>query len=152
MDKQLPNFDHMTAQDGKVYGIHDTVTSVNPYNCHFVARYPDGKIINGNNLFDTGWDDLPNGFIELSYVLSTGKVIVLPKFKAYLSLIECSLGVDGSRIFHSIQVKCLEPGCIQTWKIILKQDNLNSRFKIGDVIVGREPLPKHLNKSWKYTS
>jgi hypothetical protein len=152
MDKQLPNFKHMTGQDGKVYGIYDTVTSVNPYNCRFIVKYPDGKVIKGNNLFETGWDDIPNGFIELSYVLSTGKIIVLPKFKAYLPLIECSLGVDGSRIFHSINVKCLEPNSVQVWKIILKQDNLNTRFKIGDIILGREPLPKYFSKSWKYTS
>ena len=152
MNKQLPNFNHMTAQDGKVYGTYDTVTSVNPYNCYFMVKYPDGKVIKGNNLFETGWDDIPDGFVELSYVLSTGKVIMLPKFKAYLPLIECSLGVDGSRIFHSINVKCLEPSSLQVWKIILKQDNLNTRFKIGDVILGREPLPKQLNNSWKYTS
>ena len=152
MDNQLPNFNHMTEQDGKVYGIYDTVTSVNPYNCYFMVKYPDGKVIKGNNLFETGWDNIPDGFTELSYVLSTGKVIVLPKFKAYLPLIECSLGVDGSRIFHSINVKCLEPNSVQVWKIILKQDNLNTRFKIGDIILGREPLPKYLNNSWKYTS
>lgn len=152
MDKKLPNFNHMTAQDGKVYGTYDTVTSVNPYNCYFMVKYPDGKIIKGNNLFETGWDDIPNGFVELSYVLSTGKVIILPKFRAYLPLIECSLGVDGSRIFHSINVKCLEPNSVQVWKILLKQNNSNSRFKIGDVLLGREHLPKYLNNSWKYTS
>jgi hypothetical protein len=152
MDNQLPNFNHMTAQDGKVYGTYDTVTSVNPYNCYFMVKYPDGKVIKGNNLFNTGWDNIPNGFTELSYVLSTGKIIPIPKFKAYLPLIECSVGVEGSRIFHSINVKCLEPNSVQVWKIILKQDNLNTRFKIGDVILGREPLPKYLNKSWKYTS
>ena len=152
MDKKLPNFKHMTEQDGKVYGTYDTVTSVNPYNCYFMVKYPNGKVIKGNNLFETGWDDIPNGFVELSYILSTGKIIVIPKFKAYLPLVECSLGIDGSRIFHSIQVKCLEPNSLQVWKIILRQDNLNTRFKIGDIVLGREPLPKYLNNSWKYTS
>jgi hypothetical protein len=152
MDKQLPNFSNITSQDAKVYGTHNTVACVNPYNCHFVVRYPDGKIVKGNNLFDTGWDAISDGFVELSYVLSTGQVIPIPKFKAYLPLVECSLGVDGSRIFHSIQVKCLEPHCVQTWKIILKQDSIDSKYKIGDVIVGREPLPKYISKSWKYTS
>jgi hypothetical protein len=109
-------------------------------------------MVRGNNLFDTGWDSLPHGFAELSYVLSTGKVIKIPKFRAYLPLIECSVGVDGSRIFHSIQVKCLEPNCVQTWRIMLKQNNLDSSYKIGDVFVGREHLPKHMSKSWKYTS
>ncbi len=151
MGKQLPNFSHMTQQDGKVYGQHNKVTSVNPYNCYFLAKYPDGRLIKGNNLFDTGWDDIPNGLSELSYVLSTRQVIKVPKFKAYLPLIECSLGVDGSRIFHSINVKCLEENSVVIWKIILKQDNI-SKFKIGDVILGREVLPKTMSKSWKHTS
>ena len=151
MDKKLPNFEHITNQDGKVYGTHTTVASVNPYNCYFMVKYPDGKIIKGNNLFETGWDEIPHGFEELSYVLSTGQIIPIPKFKAYMPLIECSLGIDGSRIFHSINVKCLEPHCVQTWKIILKQDTINP-YKIGDVLVGREALPKRMSKSWKYTS
>jgi hypothetical protein len=151
MDNQLPNFKHMTNQDGKVYGGYTKVTSVNPYNCYFLAKYPDGRIIKGNNLFETGWDDIPNGLVELSYVLSTGHVIRIPKFKAYMPLIECSLGVEGSRIFHSVIVKCLEDGCVQTWKIILKHDN-HSKYKIGNVILGREALPKTMNKSWKYTN
>jgi len=152
MDNQLPNFSHMTGQDGKVYGSHNTVNSINPYNCYFVVRYPDGKVVRGKNLFDTGWDDIKDGFVELTYVLSTGKIIPIPRFKAYLPLVECSLGVDGSRIFHAIQVKCLEDTCVQTWRIILKEDTIDTRFKIGDVFVGREPLPKRMNKSWKYTS
>jgi len=151
MDNKLPNFKHMNQQDGKIYGGSTKVTSVNPYNCHFLAKYSDGGMIKGNNLFDTGWDNIPNGLSELSYILSTGQVIKVPKFKAYLPLIECSLGVDGSRIFHSINVNCLEENNVVIWKIILKQDNI-SKFKIGDIILGRESLPKTMSKSWKYTS
>lgn len=151
MDKKIPNFKHMDSQAGKVYGKHNKVVSVNPYNCYFLAKYPNGKMIKGNNLFETGWDDIPQGLSEFSYVLSTGQVISLPKFKAYMPLIECSLGVDGSRIFHSINVKCLEDNSVVVWKIILKQDNI-SKFKIGDIILGREVLPKTMSKSWKYTS
>lgn len=151
MDKRLPNFKNMHKEDGKVYGIFNTVTSVNPYNCHFVVKYPDGKIIKGKNLFTTGWDDIPNGFEELSYVLSTGHVIKIPKYKAYLPLIECSDGIDGSRIFHSINIKCLDGNSVAIYKIILKQDGTN-KFKIGDMILSREPLPKTMVKSWKYTS
>jgi hypothetical protein len=152
MDKNIPNFSHMTGQDAKVYGPHNKLNVINPYNCYFMVKYPDGTVVRGNNLFETGWDNIPNGFTQLSYVLSTGKIIPIPKFKAYLPLIECSLGIDGSKVFHSIQVKCLEPHCIQTWKIILKEDSVDTRFKIGDVFVGREPLPKSMSKSWKYTS
>ena len=151
MDKQLPNFKELTKEDGKVYGKYTKVKSVNPYNCHFLAKYPNGKVIKGKDLFETGWDNIPNGLVELTYILSTGQVIRIPRFKAYLPLIECSVGVDGSRIFHSIIIKCLEEKCLQTWKIILKQDTY-SEYKIGNVILGREPLPKVMSKSWKYTN
>lgn len=151
MDKKLPNFKHLNNVEGKIYGISNTVVSVNPYKCYFMAKYPDGKIVKGNNLFRTGWDDIPQGLSELSYILSTGHVINIPKFKAYLPLIECSDGIDGSRIFHSINVKCLADNEIIVWKIILKKDQ-RSKFKIGDIIIGKENLPEHFNSSWKYTS
>lgn len=151
MDKNIPNFKHMTQEDGKVYGRHNKITSINPNNCYFIAKYPDGKIIKGNNLFTTGWDNIPNGLSELSYVLSTGHIIRIPKFKAYLPLVEVSVGIEGSRVFHSINVKCLEENRVSIWKIILKQDNI-SKFKIGDVVIGQERLPKVMNKSWKYTN
>lgn len=151
MNNKLPNFKHMTNEEGKIYGGHNKVKSVNPYNCHFLAKYPNGKVIQGKNLFETGWDNIPNGLSELTYVLSTGHIIRIPKFKAYLPLIECSVGVDGSRIFHSIMIKCLEENSVQVWKILLKQDN-HSKYSIGDVILSREPLPKSMSKSWKYTN
>ena len=151
MDKNIPNFQKISKEGGKIYGQHNTVTSVNPYRCHFIATYPDGRIIKGNNLFETGWDDIPNGLSKLEYVLSTGHVIVLPKFKAYMPLIEVSLGMDGSRVFHSISVNCLAETEILVNRIILREDNV-SKLKIGDVVIGREPIPEKLNVSWKYTS
>lgn len=151
MDKNIPNFQKINKEDGKIYGQHNTVTSVNPYRCHFIATYPDGRIIKGNNLFETGWDDIPNGLSKLEYVLSTGHVVVLPKFKAYMPLIEVSLGMDGSRVFHSISVKCLAETEILVNRIILREDNI-SKLKIGDVVIGREPIPEKLSASWKYTS
>lgn len=150
-DKKLPNFNGLNKEDGKIYGRHNTVTSVNPNRCHFIATYPDGKIIKGKNLFTTGWDDIPNGLSRLSYVLSIGTIIEIPKFKAYLPLIECSKGVDGSRIFHSISVKCLADKEVLVYRIILRQDNI-SKLKIGDVVIGREFLPEKFKNSWKYTS
>ena len=150
-DKKLPNFKGLTKEDGKIYGRHNTVTSINPYRCYFIATYPDGKIIKGNNLFTTGWNEIPNGLSKLEYVLSTGNIIIIPKFKAYMPLIECSLGTDGSRIFHSIRVKCLSDKEVLVYRIILKQDNI-SKLRIGDVVIGREFLPEKFDKSWKYTS
>ena len=151
MDLKLPNFKILNKEDGKIYGGHNTVTSVNPYQCRFVATYP-GKIeIKGLDLFKTGWDQLPQGLMKLQYELSTGHVIEIPKYKAYLPLIETSFGMDGSRIFHSINVKCLGAKEVIIYKIILRQDNI-SKFKIGDIIMGKEILPKEKSSSWRYTS
>ena len=112
---------------------------------------PDGKITKGNDLFNTGWDNIPNGLSALRYVLSTGHIINIPKFKAYLPLIETSVGIEGSRVFHSIRVKCLSDNDVVVFKIILKQDNI-SKLRIGDIVMGREIKPKNFNKSWKFTN
>lgn len=149
--ERLPNFENITNEDGKVYGRHVTVTSVNPFNCRFVAKYSDGRVIEGRNLFDTGWDEIPQGIDALTYVLSTGHVINIPKYKAYLPLVEVSDGMDGSRIFHAININCLEDNHVAIWRIILKEVS-NSPYKIGDIVLSREPLPKQMSKSWKFTS
>jgi len=149
--QKLPNFEGLNKEDGKIYGRHNTVTSVNPYQCRFIATYPDGKTIRGQDLFTTGWDKIPHGLKSLRYELSTGHVIEIPKYKSYLPLIETSFGMDGSRIFHSINVKCLGGREVIIYKIILRQDNI-SKFKIGDIIMGKEPLPNEKSFSWKYTS
>ena len=149
--QKLPNFEGLNKEDGKIYGRYNTVTSVNPYQCRFVATYPNGKIIFGKDLFTTGWDQIPQGLSGLRYELSTGHVIEIPRYKAYLPLIETSFGMDGSRIFHSINVKCLTDKEIIVYKIILRQDSI-SKFKIGDVIIGKEILPKEQSFSWKYIS
>lgn len=147
----LPNFQNLNSEDGKIYGRHNTVTSVNPYECYFVATFLDGKVIRGKNLFETGWDALPQGITSLEYVLSTGHKIKIPKFIAYMPLIEVSLGMDGSRIFHAINVKCLAEKEVYVYRIILRQDGV-SKYKIGDVVIGKEPAPTSLTSSWKFTS
>lgn len=150
-NKKLPNFKELNKEDGKIYGSHNTVTSVNPYGCRFVATYPDGSEIKGINLFQTGWDNLPQGLSKLRYELSTGHVIEIPKYKAYLPLIETSFGMDGSRVFHYINVNCLGVKEVIIYKIVLRQDNI-SKFKIGDIIMSKKILPKEKSLSWKYTS
>lgn len=153
MDYRIPNFKHLTAEDGKIYGGHNKVTSVNPYKCYFVATYPDGNIIKGNNLFTTGWDEIRQGLCKLEYILSTGHLIEIPRYRAYKPLIECSLGMDGSRVFHSIRVQCLDSTSVVIDKIILQQDQI-TKYKIGDRVWSREPIPAGIkeDKSWKYTS
>lgn len=147
----LPNFQNLSKEDGKIYGRHNTVTSVNPHECRFIAHYPNGEVVRGNDLFNTGWDFIPQGLSKLEYVLSTGHTITIPKFKAYLPLIEVSVGMDGSRIFHSINVKCLADKEVIVYKIILRQDNI-SKYKIGDIIIGKEKMPENFGPSWKFTS
>jgi hypothetical protein len=124
---------------------------VNPYGCRFVATYPDGSEINGQNLFTTGWDQLPQGLSKLRYKLSTGHIIKIPKYKAYLSTIETSFGMDGSRIFHYINVNCLAGENIIVYKIVLRQDNI-SKFKIGDIIMSKSLRGTMKSSSWKYTN
>ena len=149
--QRLPNFKGLNKEDGKIYGKHNTVTSVNPYNCRFVATYPDGSEIKGFDLFKTGWDQLPQGLTKLRYELSTGHVIEIPKYKAYLSTIETSFGMEGSRIFHYINVNCLADERVIVYKIVLRQDNI-SEFKIGDIIMSKSLRGKIKSLSWKYTS
>jgi len=149
--QKLPNFNGLNNENGKIFGRHNTVTSVNPYQCRFIATYPGNFEVAGKNLFETGWDALSQGISSLRYELSTGHIIKIPKYKAYLPLIETSFGMDNSRIFHSINVKCLADKEIIIYKIILRQDNI-SKFQIGDIVMGKEELPREQNSSWKYTS
>lgn len=137
-DVRLPNFNELDAIEGKVCGKYNTVKSVNPYKTHFIAYYPNGKAVKGNNLFSTGWDTLKDGISLLQYKLSTGQVINIPKFKAYLSLIEVSDSIQGGRIFHAINVKGMGfDNEIVNYKIILKQDNI-SKYKIGDILITKD--------------
>lgn len=149
--KALPNFSRLDSTDGTILGRYNKVNSVNPYKCRFVATYPDGSEIKGIDLFTTGWDQIPSGLSGLRYELSTGHVIRIPKFKAYLPMIEVSFGMDGSKVFHFINVNCLADREIIIYKIVLRQDNLAPQ-KIGDVIMSKQPLPNEFHKSWKYTS
>lgn len=151
MSKALPNFQNLDAVDGTIFGRHNKVNSVNPHKCRFIATYPDGTIIKGIDLFTTGWDNIPNGLSKLRYELSTGHIIEIPKYKAYLPMIEVSFGMDGSRIFHFINVHCLADKEVIVYKIVLRQDQIAPQ-KIGDVIMSRQPLPTEKQKAWKYTS
>lgn len=146
--KGLPNFNRLDSVDGTIYGSHNKVESVNPYNTYFVAQYTNNKVIQGKNLFETGWDDIPHGIRKLSYRLSTGHIIEIPKCKAVLPMVEVSVGMDNSRIFHFVNVHCLVDNEVIVYKIVLRQDKI-SKWKIGDVIMSRQPLPKETHLSWK---
>lgn len=145
------NFQHVNNQDVSIYGKHSTVRCVNPFNCRFVLEYPDGRIVYGKDLIDTGWANVRNGFSKLTYILSTGHVIEIPNvFRAYKPTIEVSIGTDGSRVFHAINVNCLDENRVVIYKINLKEDN-TSKLKIGDIVVTETNKPVNMDKSWKYT-
>ena len=136
MDKSLPNFKDLDANSGSIYGGSNTVRSVNPYNCHFIAHY-NNKVIRGNNLFETGWSELPDGITKLQYKLSNGTIVEIPRFKAYMHLVEVSHSIEGAKIFHSVNVKGLTDKESINYKIILKEDKI-SKHKIGDIIVTKD--------------
>jgi len=149
--KELPNFDRLDCTDGTILGRYNKVSSVNPHKCRFVATYPGDTEIKGIDLFTTGWEQIPNGLVKLRYELSTGHIIEIPKFKAYLPMIEVSFGMDGSKVFHYINVNCLADKEVIIYKIVLRQDQLLPQ-KIGDVIMSRKLVSTERNSSWKYTS
>lgn len=150
-DNILPNFKNLDAIDGTVYGSHNKVKSVNPYKCYFIALYPDGRVLKGNNLFETFWDKVQNGFCDLKYILSTGHIIEVPKGRAIRPLIEVSLGLDGSKIFHFINVNVLMENEVVIYKIVLRQDNIQP-YKIGDIIMSKTNIPEKFDTSWKFTN
>ena len=149
-NNKLPNFKNMDSVDADIYGSHNHVKSINPYKCYFVISYPDGKIFKGNNLFETFWDRVQNGFCDFKYILSTGHIIEIPKYRAIKPMIEVSVGLDNSRIFHFVNVACLGDLEVITYKIVLRQDNIVPQ-KIGDIIISRSKLPESFDAGWKFT-
>ena len=129
----------MDAISKTVRGKYNRLEMVNPYNCYFIANYSAGKVVQGKNIIDTGWDNLQDGIESLSYKLSTGRIIQIPKFKAYLHLVEVSQTLEtGAKVFHNIHIKGLTfEGYSVNYRIVLKQDQL-SKHKIGDVIITKE--------------
>ena len=136
-------------EDGKIFGKSNTLTMVNPYTTFFVAHYPGGRVVKGNNLFETGWDSLPDGIAKLEYQLSTGHKIRIPHFRAYLHLVEVSESIDGGRVFHSVNIKGLtDRDTVVNVKIILTKHRF-SKFNIGDVVITQDKQKPYLTPSWK---
>lgn len=121
-----------------IKGKYNTIETVEPSNCYFIAHYKDGTV-KGNNLIDTGWQTLRDGIVQLEYKLSTGKVIRIPKFEAYLHLVEVSQSLDtGNKVFHNVHIKGqTNDGEVINYAIILKQTS-DSEHKIGDVMMSKD--------------
>lgn len=120
-----------------IHGKYNTIEMVDPEECHFIAHYEDG-VVKGNNLIDTGWQDLRDGITKLEYKLSTGQIISLPKLESYLHLVEVSQSLEtGSKVYHSVHIKGLIDEEVIDYKIILKQSK-NDTYAIGTVLVSRD--------------
>lgn len=147
MDKRIKSLKNLDAVDGTVYGKYNKLSMVNPYKSFFIAHYVDGSVVKGNDLFNTGWSAIKDGITLLQFQLSTGHLISIPKFSGYLPLIEVSESMEGFRLFHAINVNCLADSKTMSYKIILKEDQLQ-KYKIGDIIVTTIDKPIQ-SKYWK---
>lgn len=142
-------------EDVVKYGIYNKIVEVNPKETYFIAYYSN-KVICGTGLDITGWDVLPkNGIIKLQYRLSTGHVINIPRYKAYLHLVEASMSIDkggelgvNSKNFHYVYLKGIGDNCVYVHRIALRNDP-NLGQKIGNVKVYTEEIPDVLSNSWK---
>jgi len=124
------------------------ILEINPNECHFIVTYPNGKILKGNALSGEAWKQIPNGLSNLKYILSNGKVIEIPKHKAYVPIIDSDK--EGKKAVHySISVKSLDEEEIIIYKINLRQVSPLG-LKIGEVIVGRESIPEKMDGGWKF--
>lgn len=147
MDKRIKSLKNLDAVDGTVYGKYNKLSMVNPYKSFFIAHYADDSVVKGNDLFNTGWSAIKDGITLLQFQLSTGHLISIPKFSGYLPLIEVSESMEGFRLFHAINVNCLADSKTMSYKIILKEDQLQ-KYKIGDIIVTTIDKPIQ-SKYWK---
>lgn len=131
-----------------IEGKDNTIKYVNPENTYFIASYAD-KEIKGNGLHNTGWKELPDGIIKLSYYLSNGVHIEIPSlFTEYLHLVEVSQAVLASnKVFHFVYIKGkISSDKVISYKISLKEDK-NINVNIGDVLVSEDSSIK--SKHWK---
>jgi hypothetical protein len=137
-------------EDITKYGIYNKVIEVDPMFTFFVAQYVD-KAVKGTGLDVTGWDALPNGILKLRYILSTRQVITIPRYKAYLHLVEASMSIDkngglNNKNYHYVYIKC-----IYVHRIALRNDP-NLGQKIGNIKVYTEKIPIEMTSSWKMSN
>jgi hypothetical protein len=142
-------------EDITKYGIYNKVIEVDPMFTFFVAQYVD-KAVKGTGLDVTGWDALPNGILKLRYILSTRQVITIPRYKAYLHLVEASMSIDkngglNNKNYHYVYIKGLADNCIYVHRIALRNDP-NLGQKIGNIKVYTEKIPIEMTSSWKMSN
>lgn len=136
------------------YGRYNKIVEVDPKTTYFIAKYIDGTM-KGTGLAVTGWDSLKHGIIKLSYHLSTGKIINIPRYKAYFSMIEASMSIDkngglNNKNYHYVYIKGLADTCIYVHKISLRTNPVSNE-KIGDIKLYTENIPNEMINAWKWS-
>lgn len=140
-------------EDVTKYGKFNKIIEVDPTETYFIAYYND-RAVKGTGLNITGWDNLPHGIVKLQYRLSTGHIINIPRYRAYLHLVEASLSIDrnsggqNNTNFHYVFIKGVGNKCVYVHRIALRSDP-NLGQQIGNVKVYTEEIPNILSDSWK---
>jgi len=135
------------------HGRFNKIVEVDPKTTFFIAKYID-KTVKGTGLDTTGWDVLKHGIVRLSYHLSTGKIISIPRYRAYLNLIEASMSIDkngglNNKNYHCVFIKGLASKCVYVHRISLRTNPISNE-KIGDIKLYTESIPSEITTSWKW--
>ena len=109
---------------------------------YFIVIY-EGDVVYGSGLDITGWDSVPDGIMGMKYVLSTGKILDIPRYKKYLHLVEASTSINTSsgnlygKNYHYVYIKGFTGESVITHKISLRS---HTKDGIGRVHVFKESL------------
>lgn len=124
------------------------IKEANPHTCRFVVTYTDGSILKGNALSTSDWSGKVSGGIsKLEYEIDGVDKIEIKESKAYFHSVDYGKSEDKF-IYYFIKVKCLTEDEVLTYSINLR-DVPGSALRIGDIITGREEVPKNFNSLWK---
>jgi hypothetical protein len=135
-------------------GRYNKIIEIDPKTTFFITEYID-KRVRGTGLDITGWNLLSHGIVRLSYHLSTGKIISIPRYRAYLHLVEVSLSISkggglSHKNYHQVYIKGLADNCVYVHKISLRTNPIFNE-KIGDVKLYTEPIPVEMVNDWKWS-
>lgn len=134
-------------------GKYKTIYEVDPSTTYFIAYYTD-KTVKGKGLDNTGWDQLDNGVVSIQYVLSTGDVIRIPKYKKYLHLVEASMSIDKDskefygKNYHYVYIKGYTGSAVLTHRICLRSPDKEAVGSVDVILEGVEELDNYGN-AWK---
>jgi hypothetical protein len=133
-------------------GKYGSILEADSSETYFVAYY-DKHYIEGGGLDISSWSELDDGIVKLKYIVSNGKIIDIPRYKAYLHLIEASMSVDKntsalySKNYHYVYIKGFTGDKVITHRISLRGKKPE---EIGSVVVYEDDVSEINNykSSW----